>query len=93
MSKGHLIFDTYRFPAETLPDGAVLGPHHFYVGGMIALFGFMFVWPYYPTAGATLTVLGTALMTDDVLSHAFGLWTPMHAVWAFVVRRHGSLIR
>jgi len=32
------------FPADTVPDGAVLGPHHAYIGMMLALLALAVVW-------------------------------------------------
>ena len=130
------------FPAEAVPDGAILAPHHYTYGALLALlavgvvwdnyrdrepliaaasvgaglFGFVSVWPYYPVAGALLAlagpvvaigavVLGTlglsvggvwddypvrmraavvvaCLITlDDGVEHAFGVWTPLDALW------------
>jgi hypothetical protein len=85
MRPKRLVFDSYRFPAEDEPDGDVLAPHHFYVGALLAWFGFMFVWPYYPEAGAAMTIVGTLVLIDDVVSHAFGVWTPLDAVWKRVL--------
>lgn len=82
----------YSFPAEQVPDGAILAPHHFYWGGFLALFGFLFVWKYYPALGATLALFGTGVMADDVIAHAFGVWTPCNAVWAYVVHGFGPWI-
>ena len=71
----------FRFPKERVPDGDILAPHHFYVGVALAVFGFMFVWPYYSAVGAAMSILGVAIMLDDLVSHAFGIWTPLDAVW------------
>jgi len=70
-----------EFPAEDEPDGAVQAPHHLYIGVMVLLFGFVSVWPFYPATGAAMTVIGTIVVLDDVLSHAFGVWTPLDAFW------------
>jgi len=125
------------FPVEGVPDGAILAPHHIYIGGLLvilgalrawddhpkrepilamagavaACFAFLTVWPFYHWAGAGLTILATTLlvaapiagpfwqeyrwrssrslvlvgglvMLDDVISHAFGFWTPLDGwVW------------
>jgi len=70
-----------QFPYHEVPDGAVMAPHHLYIGvilmvlataavwddvesdpiysgGVIAflLFSFMYVWPFYPIAGALLSL-------------------------------------
>lgn len=118
------------FPHEAVPDGAVFGPHHLYVGVLVvafavwvvsdnlphreplvtaagalfALFGFALVWPYYPETGAAMALAGLVLAlagvvwpggmwaayswhwravafagvfiaADDVIEHAFGVWT------------------
>lgn len=76
-----------RYPAEDEPDGDVLLPHHFYTGVLLASFGFMFVWPAYPTVGATMAVAGLLVALDDVVSHAFGVWTPLDALWNSGLRR------
>ncbi len=123
-----------NFPYEAIPDGAVFGPHHLYVGvivlgfaawvvsdnyprreplataagALLTLFAFATVWPYYHGTGAALAlvglfvalvgvcwpggiwavyprrwrlvaVLGVAIALDDVIEHAFGIWTPLDA--------------
>lgn len=73
------------FPADREPDGDVMAPHHAYIGLGVALFGFMFVWPYYPETGAVLSLLGTFILADDVLEHAFDIWTPLDAFWKRVL--------
>lgn len=74
------------FPAEAEPDGDVLAPHHFYIGVGAAVFGFASVWPYYPVTGASMTILGVLIVADDVLSHAFGVPTPLDLVWKRAIR-------
>jgi hypothetical protein len=69
------------FPAEDEPDGDVSAPHHFYVGLLVALFGFASVWPTYPATGAVMTVVGALILVDDVVSHVWGVWTPLD--WLF----------
>jgi len=69
------------FPAEEEPDGDAHAPHHFYIGLFLAAFGFASIWPYYPQTGAAVTVLGTLMLLDDVLSHVWGVWTPLDWVW------------
>jgi len=125
-----------RFPHESVPDGAVFGPHHLYVGvivlgfavwvvsdnyprrepllaaagALLALFAFATVWPYYHGTGAALALagllvaligvlwpggvwtayplrwrlvafLGVSIAADDIVEHAFGIWTPLDAVF------------
>jgi len=127
------------FPHEGVPDGAVFGPHHLYigvatlllavwvvsnnlphrepllaaVGALTALFAFATIWPYYHGTGAALALTGllvalvgvcwpggvwavyplrwrlVALMGvlvafDDVIEHAFGMWTPLDAAFGEV---------
>jgi len=80
------------FPHDTVPDGHVAAPHHFYIGIIIvaialavvwddqkadavvslsalcgALFGFAFVWPFYPAVGALLTLAATAVVPVALL--------------------------
>ncbi len=124
------------FPAEAVPDGAILGPHHGHLGPLAALivawavgddfpskepvlfvlavvgawFAFMFIWPFYPETGAVIAhvgllgALGAVLLLpfwesyswlgwrgaallavlvglDDVMSHAWGVWTPLDWIW------------
>lgn len=69
------------FPAEAVPDGDIFAPHHLYIGLAITLFGFMFAWANYPKLGASITAAGIAIQADDYVSHAFGIWTPLDAVW------------
>lgn len=66
---------------EPIPDGAVLAPHHFYVGVLLAWFSFMFVWWIYPRTGAALTLLGLYIALDDAVQHAFSVHTPLHHLW------------
>ena len=75
------MLDKLDFPAEQEPDGDVSLPHHFYLGIIAAVYGFAFVWPTYPATGAAVTVVGALVLLDDVVSHAFGVWTPLD--WAF----------
>ena len=70
------------FPAEEEPDGDVSAPHHFYVGVAVAVFGFVSVWDIYPVTGAALTVGGSLILLDDVISHAFGVPTPLDTLWS-----------
>lgn len=69
------------FTPESVPDGAVLAPHHFYIGILISWFGFMFVWKYYPKTGSILTLLGIVIALDDTIQHMFGIRTPLHFLW------------
>lgn len=90
MNLKNLIAHTYSaddFPADDVPDGDVLAPHHAYIGLALTLFGFLFVWPYYPQTGAALSLLGILVTADDVLEHAFGIWTPLDALWKRVLVR------
>lgn len=73
--------DKFEFPAEEEPDGEVIAPHHAYSGALIMLFGFMLVWPTYPAMGAGMSVLGLLIAADDVISHVFGVWTPLDWAW------------
>lgn len=78
--------DLDQFPAEEEPDGDVFAPHHFYIGMVLALFSFVTVWPYYPVTGAAAVLVGTLILLDDAISHAFGVWTPLDALWKRVIR-------
>lgn len=80
-----LILD--RYPHESEPDGDVLLPHHAYVGIMVALFGFLFVWPAYPDVGFLLSLVGSLVLLDDVVSHGFGWWTPLDWLWGKYLQR------
>ncbi len=73
------------FPAEEEPDGDVSAPHHFYIGIAVSVFGFVSVWDLYPVTGATMTVIGTVILVDDVISHAFGIPTPLDELWSRVI--------
>jgi len=70
-----------EFPAEDEPDGDVHLPHHYYLGLILATYGFILVWPTYPVTGSTLAIIGILIAVDDILSHAFGVWTPLD--WAY----------
>ncbi len=69
------------FPAESEPDGDVSAPHHFYVGVLVSVFGFVSVWDLYPVTGAAMVLVGLAVALDDALSHAFGVPTPLDLLW------------
>jgi len=130
------------FPADTVPDGAALAPHHTYIGLLLALlalalvwddaagkepwlgaaallavcFAFASVWPFYDAAGAALSLAGVGIALastcspfwqsyawigprgvllvgaivalDDVAEHAFGVWTPLDALWKAHIVQH-----
>lgn len=130
------------FPADSVPDGAVLGPHHVYVGLLLALlalavvwdnragvepwvgavglllatFAFVTVWPFYPVTGAVLALSGVLIVLgsvflpfwtgygwlgprgvllvgalvalDDAVEHAFGVPTPLDALWTGHLAQH-----
>jgi len=83
------------FDPEDEPDGAVLAPHHMFlgliiqlIGGAGALFAFASVWPHYPVIGSigTLAALGVAgvgwvVSIDDAIEHATALPTPLDQLW------------
>lgn len=69
------------FPADPVPDGNVFLPHHFGIGVIIAVYSFYFIWPYYHAVGASGALLGLGIAADDVLSHSFGVWTPVEWLW------------
>lgn len=69
------------FPAESVPDGHVFAPHHFWIGLIVAAFSFGFVWRFYPVTGATGSVVGVLVALDDAISHAFGVPTPLDWFW------------
>ena len=70
------------FPVESVPDGDPTGPHHLYIGLLMAGFAFWAVWQYYPVVGASGTLLGLLVALDDAISHAFGVPTPLDLLWA-----------
>jgi hypothetical protein len=74
------------FPHEAEPDGDASAPHHFYIGVGAAVFGFASVWQYYPATGAGMVAVGILIAADDAVSHIFGWWTPLDAVWRRVIR-------
>lgn len=74
-----------EFPAEDEPDGDVSAPHHFYIGMALSVFAFVSVWDLYPTTGATLALIGIVIALDDLLSHAFGIPTPLDELWKRVI--------
>jgi len=66
---------------ESEPDGDSLAPHHFYVGVLIAVFGFASVWPYYSLTGASMALIGLLIALDDVIEHMTPYTTPLDFVW------------
>lgn len=73
-------------PVESVPDGTILAPHHFYIGCGIALFAFIFVWRLYPRTGSTLTLIGLLIALDDVVQHIFGVPTPLDTVGNIIIK-------
>jgi hypothetical protein len=73
------------YPHEDEPDGDVSLPHHLYIGVTVLLFGFVSVWPAYPATGATMALIGLLVAADDVLSHVFGIPTPLDTLWKKVI--------
>ena len=86
-------------------------PVVFAAAALAALFAFQYVWPFYPEAGAGLSLLAllvgllapvvrmgywsdvclalrvaavvaVMVVLDDVVSHAFGVWTPLDWFWS-----------
>jgi len=75
-------------PAEDEPDGNVSAPHHFYLGVILASYGFFFVWPTFPLTGASAALIGLLIALDDVVSHMFGVWTPLDWAYNSFIRQH-----
>jgi len=74
------------FPAEAEPDGDVSAPHHYYIGLFVAFFAFVSVWDLYPVTGALLAWAGVLVALDDLVSHPFGVPTPLDALWRYAIR-------
>jgi len=55
-------------------------PHHFYLGVLVALFGFALVWPHFRRLGVFVTALGMAVALDDFVTHATGVPTLLDRV-------------
>lgn len=60
------------------------------LGGLLAaLMAFVFrrdYWGMFPKRIQSAACLGLLVSLDDVLSHMFGIWTPLDAVWsAFIL--------
>jgi len=82
-------------PHDDVPDGDTGAPHHAYIGWIVqvlgvavAWFGFEYIWAYYGSAGAMVTLAGMALSgvgllvaLDDVVEHTWGLPTPLDELW------------
>lgn len=94
-----IVWDDYRRKEPVITTGAV----------GLALFSFLFIWPFYPVLGALGTLAGVSaalavalapgewdvyptryrilaasaalIALDDAVSHAFGVWTPVDALW------------
>jgi hypothetical protein len=71
------------FPMESEPDGDRSAPHHFWVGVIVSVFGFGFMWAdhLYPTLGAAFAIGGLAVALDDALEHALPFNSPLNWVW------------
>lgn len=70
---------------EKEPDGDAHAPHHFYVGVLIATFGFASVWPYYSLTGASMALIGLLIALDDVIEHATPYATPLDLLWKHAI--------
>jgi len=80
--------DSDGFPAEEEPDGDRYLGHHFWVGIFTMVVGWMQWTPAgTPEAGAVLVVVGLLVTVDDVVSHVFGVWTPLDWLFKSVLRR------
>jgi len=69
-------------PAEDEPDGEIGAFHHWWVGilGMVA--GFVLWQPQFsPELGAAVAGVSMLVAADDYLSHALGIWTPLDALF------------
>lgn len=64
-----------EFPHD--PDNRPNAPHHLYIGLIITWFGFQYIWSTRPKVGAVTVLVGVVTLLDDVLSHVFGVWTPI----------------
>lgn len=100
----HYIWGTgvYCLGLMMATEGTLVGN----TGVMIGLFGFLFMWPYYHSAGAVMSgvaipmmaypiifsqgvygisalvaLIGVLAVTDDYVSHAFGMSTPLDRIW------------
>lgn len=65
-------------PAESEPDGDRFLGHHFWIGIAVMIVGWM-QWTPGGTAviGSHLTFVGLLIVLDDLISHFFGVWTPL----------------
>lgn len=69
------------FDPEDEPDGDAHAPHHFYIGLIVAAFGFASVWPYYSVTGSGMALIGLLIALDDVVEHTTNLPTPLDQLW------------
>lgn len=58
------------------PKGEFKGFHHFYLGLILAILGWLIAWFSSYSIGATLCILGVLIMLDDALQHFLHLDTP-----------------
>lgn len=72
---------TDKFPHEREPDGDVTLPHHWYLGIVLMLGGFAAWQGDTSLPGALIAGVGLLVALDDYLSHAFGWWTPLDALF------------
>lgn len=74
-------------PAESEPDGEIGAFHHWWQGIAMMIAGFVLWQPQFsPAVGASLCGVGLLVALDDFLSHAFGIWTPLDALFARAMR-------
>lgn len=76
-----------KLPVESEPDGDRYLGHHFWIGIMAMIVGWMQWTPHgTPTAAVILVVIGLLVVADDVVSHVFGISTPLDALFKAALR-------
>lgn len=80
----------FPFPAEREPDGDRYLGHHFWIGIFMMVVGWMQWAPQgTPVAGSALVWIGLFVLLDDLVSHYFGVWTPLDALFKAGLRLRG----
>lgn len=76
-----------KYPVEDEPDGEIVSPHHWWQGILLMVVGFYLWQPQYnPIFGSILALLGLLFALDDWISHYFGIWTPLDAIFKIAMK-------
>jgi hypothetical protein len=68
------------------PDGNIWLPHHFWIGLIVMLGGWIW-WGSDPT-GSHVTIIGLLIVADDLIEHYVGIPTPLDYCFKYAMRNY-----